>query len=118
VDGNLIEAEKFEHVKTQGIVVGKKASLGYRNDLQGGFLRVITTGIGNLLQVKEEADGENSGKKSSSSFKHGTGESIPIFSTPQSLLFVDLKLQPGESKCFLYTIKIPDTIPPSFRGKS
>lgn len=43
---------------------------------------------------------------------------IPIFSTPQSLLFVDLKLNPGESKTYYYKLQLPKTLPPSCRAKS
>lgn len=45
-------------------------------------------------------------------------DAIPIFSTPQSLLFVDLKLAPGESKTFYYKLQLPKSIPPSCRAKS
>ncbi|VVT58126.1 uncharacterized protein SAPINGB_P006050 [Magnusiomyces paraingens] len=43
---------------------------------------------------------------------------VPIFSTPQSLLFVDLKLAPGEKRVFYYKLPLPKTLPPSCRAKS
>lgn len=48
----------------------------------------------------------------------GKDNAIPIFSTPQSLLFVDLKLGPGESKSFYYKLELPKSLPPSCRAKS
>lgn len=44
--------------------------------------------------------------------------SIPILSTPQSILFVDLRLGPGESKSYTYKFLLPKGIPPSHRGKA
>ncbi|KAG0177133.1 hypothetical protein DFQ29_005196 [Apophysomyces sp. BC1021] len=42
----------------------------------------------------------------------------PVFSTPPSILFVDLELTPGETKKFSYKLKLPNDIPPSHRGKA
>ncbi|KAK6607852.1 hypothetical protein H4I96_04087 [Botrytis cinerea] len=44
--------------------------------------------------------------------------SIPLLSTPQSILFVDLKLAPGESRSYKYSFKLPRGLPPSHRGKA
>ncbi|KAI8344340.1 Rgp1-domain-containing protein [Chlamydoabsidia padenii] len=44
--------------------------------------------------------------------------STPVFSTPPSILFVDLDLTPGETKKYSYKIKLPNDLPPSHRGKS
>ncbi|KAI8391357.1 Rgp1-domain-containing protein [Radiomyces spectabilis] len=44
--------------------------------------------------------------------------STPVFSTPPSILFVDLDLAPGETKKFSYKLKLPNDIPPTHRGKS
>lgn len=43
---------------------------------------------------------------------------LPVFSTPPSILFVDLDLAPGETKKFTYKIQLPNDIPPSHRGKA
>ncbi|GAA5941573.1 Rgp1p [Sporobolomyces koalae] len=45
-------------------------------------------------------------------------KSVPIFSCPPSILGVDLVLEPGESKCFSFSIRLPADLPPSFRGKA
>ncbi|CAO3600805.1 unnamed protein product [Absidia cylindrospora] len=41
----------------------------------------------------------------------------PVFSTPPSILFVDLDLAPGETKKYSYKLKLPNDLPPSHRGK-
>ncbi|KXN70804.1 Rgp1-domain-containing protein, partial [Conidiobolus coronatus NRRL 28638] len=43
---------------------------------------------------------------------------FPVFSTPPSVLFVDLTLPLGESKTYQYEIKLPSNLPPTYRGKS
>ncbi|KDE09521.1 hypothetical protein MVLG_00419 [Microbotryum lychnidis-dioicae p1A1 Lamole] len=45
-------------------------------------------------------------------------KTIPTFSSPPSILGVDLVLEPGESKSYTFSIRIPADLPPSFRGKS
>ncbi|KAF7728895.1 hypothetical protein EC973_005290 [Apophysomyces ossiformis] len=42
----------------------------------------------------------------------------PVFSTPPSILFVDLDLTPGETRKFSYKLKLPNDIPPSYRGRA
>ncbi|KAI8878852.1 Rgp1-domain-containing protein [Backusella circina FSU 941] len=46
------------------------------------------------------------------------GRTFPIFSTPPSILFVDLNIAPGETKKFSYKITLPNDLPPSHRGKT
>ncbi|KAL7320014.1 Golgi membrane exchange factor (Ric1p-Rgp1p) subunit [Mucor circinelloides] len=43
---------------------------------------------------------------------------LPVFSTPPSILFVDLNLAPGETKKYTYKMQLPNDIPPSHRGKA
>lgn len=42
---------------------------------------------------------------------------IPIYSTPPSILFVDLRLEPGETRTYTYSLLLPDVLPPSHRGR-
>ncbi|KAJ3217670.1 hypothetical protein HDU67_007493 [Dinochytrium kinnereticum] len=42
---------------------------------------------------------------------------FPLYSTPPSILFYDLSLEPGESKSFKYELKLPSELPPTHRGK-
>ncbi|OAD02953.1 hypothetical protein MUCCIDRAFT_109804 [Mucor lusitanicus CBS 277.49] len=57
-------------------------------------------------------------KKFESSYNKRESQSTPVFSTPPSILFVDLNLSPGETVKYSYKLKLPKTIPPSYRGKS
>ncbi|KAG8745444.1 hypothetical protein FRC10_007987 [Ceratobasidium sp. 414] len=41
----------------------------------------------------------------------------PVLETQPSVLAVDLALQPGETRSYIYTISLPTALPPSFRGK-
>ncbi|GAC93875.1 hypothetical protein PHSY_001442 [Pseudozyma hubeiensis SY62] len=44
--------------------------------------------------------------------------SIPTFSTPPSIVAVDLNLLPGESKTFQFRLPLPVDVPPSYHGKA
>lgn len=93
---NSINKESFASLRKHGAMVGK-TGLGYSNN-NGGFFKGLT----NFLHVNENKSED---------------ERYPILSTPQSLLFVDLKLQPGETKSFGYSIQLPTTLPPTCRNK-
>jgi hypothetical protein len=41
-----------------------------------------------------------------------------LLTTPQSILFVDLQLAPGETKVFEYSFKLPRGLPPTHKGKA
>ncbi|KAI5478593.1 Rgp1 family protein [Pseudohyphozyma bogoriensis] len=45
-------------------------------------------------------------------------KTIPTFSSPPSILGVDLVLEPGQSKSYSFSIRVPADLPPSFRGKA
>ncbi|UZJ54428.1 hypothetical protein CBS101457_003748 [Exobasidium rhododendri] len=47
-----------------------------------------------------------------------TSKSIPIFSNPPSMIVVDLKLKPGESRSYGFRISLPPDLPPSYSGRS
>ncbi|KAF8638674.1 hypothetical protein AX17_002019 [Amanita inopinata Kibby_2008] len=43
---------------------------------------------------------------------------LPTFEVQPAMLAVDLSLSPGESRSYTYSIKLPDILPPTFRGRS
>lgn len=119
LDGSLVDQASFEEVKRKGIIGGQGGggvvrsegskrdsgifgSLGWGNfgDSLGGLLG------GSELSSIKEAKGNSDAKM------------IPILSTPQSILFVDLQLAPGESKSFLYSHPLPRGIPPTHKGRA
>lgn len=116
LDGSLVNAAPFEEIKRKGVqggggVVGvdqAKASAGMFGAFSWGS---IGDSLGGLLGVDE--------KSSIAQMKATAGsKSIPLLSTPQNLLFVDLTLAPGESKSFAYRFPLPRGLPPSYRGRA
>ncbi|PGH05761.1 hypothetical protein GX51_02732 [Blastomyces parvus] len=119
VDGSLINQALFEEVKRKG-VVGNPA----RNDVphrpekgRNGFWGTLG-GWNNLsdslstLLSSSELDGLRDMRGVASS------QAIPLLSTPQSLLFVDLRLDPGEEKTFSFAFTLPRGLPASHKGKA
>lgn len=119
LDGSLVNQGPFEEVRRKGIVGGQGGggvvrnkstkresglfgSIGWGNI--GGSLGGFLTGT-ELSSIKETNDSADA-------------RSIPVLSTPQSILFVDLRLGPGESKSFSYSHPLPRGIPPSYKGRA
>lgn len=119
LDGALVNAAPFEEVKRRGVqtgggVVGVERSNSKRSSgMFGAFSwNNIGESLGGLLGADES-------KSSMAQMKANVGgKSVPLLSTPQSLLFVDLRLAPGESKTFNYKFQLPRGLPPSHRGRA
>ncbi|KAI5303586.1 hypothetical protein KEM56_007401 [Ascosphaera pollenicola] len=126
VDGSLVDQSQFEKVKRSGVMgtqgngpaTGAAARASQPADKRGGGgfwrnlgLNKIEESISGFLG-SAELDGlrEMRGVTSSSS--------IPLLSTPQSLLFVDLQLHPGEEKSFSFSFRLPRGLPASHKGKA
>lgn len=118
LDASLINQTPFEEVKRKGAVGGQGGGVigveTHKRD--SGLLRSFGWGnigdsLGGLL-----GGGELSSIKDMRGI--ASSRSIPLLSTPQSILFVDLRLSPGESRCFKYSFKLPRGLPPSHRGKA
>ena len=125
VDGSLINQSAFDEVKRQGMVGGARnggpansrpASSSGKNRKGGGFWGAlnwnsIEESISGLLS-NNDLDGLRDMRGVSSS------KSIPLLSTPQSLLFVDLRLAPGEEQSFSFAFTLPSGLPASHKGKA
>ncbi len=118
LDGSLISQSPFEEVKRKGAVGGQGGGvIGVEtNRRDSGLLRSFAWGnlgdsLGGLLGGSELSSMKDMRGIASS-------RSIPLLSTPQSILFVDLKLTPGESKTYEYSFKLPRGLPPTHRGKA
>jgi RAB6A-GEF complex partner protein 2 len=119
LDGSLVDQSPFETVKRKGFLGGQAGGgvVGVKTPettgkFFGGFtLNSIGESLGGLL---------NGGDLSSlKEMRHLTSSrAIPLLSTPQSLLFVDLQLEPGEEKSFSFKYKLPQGLPSSHRGKA
>ncbi|KAF4585678.1 intracellular protein transport protein (Sat1) [Ophiocordyceps camponoti-floridani] len=117
LDGSLISLGPFEHVKKTAVggrgggVVGlepSKRESGLLRSFGWGNLSSSLGGLlggGELSSIKEMRGAANS-------------KSVPLLSTPQSILFVDLQLTPGESRSFEYSFRLPKGLPPTHKGKA
>ncbi|TAQ89135.1 hypothetical protein B7494_g2526 [Chlorociboria aeruginascens] len=118
LDASLVSQAPFEEVKRKGAVGGQGGGvIGVeKSKRDSGLLRGF--GWGNI----GESLGGILGGSELSSIKDMRGiansRSIPLLSTPQSILFVDLRLAPGQSKSYQYAFKLPRGLPPSHRGKA
>lgn len=118
VDGSLLDQSVFEEVKHKG-VVGHHGSYDRsprQSKSRSGFWGNIgLSSLGNSLASftsTGELDGLREMRGASSS------HSIPLLSTPQSLLFVDLRLAPGQEKAFSFSFTLPRGLPSSHKGKA
>lgn len=118
LDGSLVSLAPFEEVKRKAVVGGHGGGVvGIETSKrESGFMRgfgwgSFTNSIGELLGA-----GELSTIKEMRGI--ASSKSVPLLSTPQSVLFVDLTLAPGESKAFEYSFKLPKGLPPTHRGKA
>ena len=119
LDTSLVNQGPFEEVKRKGII-GDQGGGGVvreekskRDTGMFGF-----SGWGNI----SESLGGLLGGTELSSIKEAkvssNAKSIPILSTPQSILFINLQLLPGESRSYKYRQSLPRGIPPSHRGRA
>ncbi|KAI7788664.1 hypothetical protein LA080_008554 [Diaporthe eres] len=118
LDGSLVNLAPFEQVKRKAVVGGQGGGVvGIETSKrENGFMRgfgwgSFTNSLGELL---------GAGELSSIKEMRGiaSSKSVPLLSTPQSILFVDLQLAPGESKAFEYTFRLPKGLPPTHKGKA
>lgn len=126
VDGSLVNQSAFDEVKRKGVVGGQVGTGGLpgrpisasseRSRKGGGFWgalkwNAIEDSINGLLS-NNELDGLREMRGVASS------RSIPLLSTPQSLLFVDLRLAPGEEQSYTFSFSLPKGLPASHKGKA
>ena len=119
LDSSLINQGPFEEVKWKDII-GDQGG--------GGVIRVEKSkrdsgsfgfsGWGNIGESLGGLLGSSELSSINETKVSGGAKSIPILSTPQSILFVDLQLRPGESKSYRYRQSLPRGIPPSHRGRA
>ncbi|KAL1918396.1 uncharacterized protein VTP21DRAFT_3056 [Calcarisporiella thermophila] len=99
VDQNLVKISDFEPVKSK--VMYKPA---HRSGGHGG---------GSLISSSSGTSFYSSGTRSRDEEK-----SVPVFSTPPSIIFTSLHLAPGETRTFKYETFLPSDLPPSHKGKA
>ena len=119
LDASLVNPAPFEHVKRKGVLGGQAGGgvVGVeRSKRDSGMF--ASFGWGNIGQSL----GGLLGPTELSSIKEMRGaassRSIPLLSTPQSVLFVDLRLAPGQSKSYSYRFRLPRGLPPTHKGRA
>ncbi|PHH88859.1 hypothetical protein CDD83_6959 [Cordyceps sp. RAO-2017] len=119
LDGSLISLGPFDQVKKKAAVGGRGGGvigLEPSTKRESGLLRGF--GWGNI----SNSLGDLWGGGELSTIKEMRGmansKSVPLLSTPQSILFVDLQLAPGQSQAFEYTFRLPKGLPPTHKGKA
>ncbi|WPH05001.1 Hypothetical protein R9X50_00789900 [Acrodontium crateriforme] len=116
LDGSLVNAAPFEEVKRKGVQGGGGVVGVERSKRSSGMFGAFSWGnigesLGGLLGSDEMS--------SIAQMKANAGsKAIPLLSTPQSLLFVDLNLAPGESRSFNYKFTLPRGLPPTHKGRA
>ncbi|KAF2654092.1 Rgp1-domain-containing protein [Lophiostoma macrostomum CBS 122681] len=119
LDGSLINQAPFEEVKRKGVVGGQGGGgvVGVeRTKRDSGLFGAL--GWGNI----GESLGGLLGPSEPSSIREMRGiassKTVPLITTPQSILFVDLRLAPGESRSYTYSFTLPRGLPPTHKGRS
>jgi len=119
LDGALVNRAPFEDVKRRAVVGGQAGGgvVGIkRSNGDGGLFGGLSWGnigesIGDLL-----GGGQPSSMREMKDI--ADSDSIPLLTTPKSILFVDLKLAPGQSTSFSYKFAMPRGLPPSHSGRA
>lgn len=119
LDGSLVNQAPFEDVKRKGVVGGQGGGgvVGVERSKResgmfGGFgWGNIGESLGGLL-----GGGEMSSIKEMRNV--ASSKTIPLLSTPQSILFVNMQLAPGETKSYSYRFRLPRGLPPTHKGRA
>lgn len=119
LDGSLVNQAPFEEIKRRGVVGGQGG---------GGVVGVERskkeTGLFGAFgwnNIGESLNGLLTGGEMSSireMNRIANSKTIPLISTTQSILFVDLRLAPGESRSYKYSFGLPKGLPPSHKGRA
>ncbi|KIW14096.1 hypothetical protein PV08_06877 [Exophiala spinifera] len=120
LDTSLIDQSHFEDVKSKDFLGGQAGGgvVGMKKP------RPMSGFLGTAFSLKDFSNSLNSllSSDDTSSVKQmqaiNNSRAIPLLSTPQSLLFVDMHLEPGEERSYTYKYPLPRGLPSSYRGKS
>jgi hypothetical protein len=124
IDEALINPTEFDEVKSRAVMGGKSAGGVIGVDVRRSSapwttlpsLGNFSSGLGNFGLGSFFAAAQPSSLAEMRD--RAASKAVPILSTPPSILFVDIRLLPGESRSFSYTFKLPTNLPPSHRGRA
>ena len=119
LDGSLIKQQSFEPLKQKRVIGsqrGREVIQAEKSKTQSGLFNTLRwSNLGESITEILGGDEPSSIKNAKDS---ASVRSIPILSTPQSVLFVDLKLEPGQSITYIYRCPLPSAIPPTHKGRA
>lgn len=123
--GEMILSEPFAETKKAGTVLTKRGLDYGQPQVNSGLFSGVLDGLRHLMAPNSPGTPGPPGQVGtphSTTLGAGTrsddGE-YPIFSTAQTLLFTDLKLERGESpQKFRFSIDLPANLPPTYRSRS
>lgn len=119
IDGSLMKQQPFEHVKRKCIVGGQSGGGIIRAKKREQQNRLFNNLIwGSLGDSITEILGGGDLDQAHMSKEKASLPSIPILSTPQSVLFVDLRIEPGQSITYNYRCPLPNVLPPTHKGRA
>lgn len=120
LDASLSNQAPFDQVKRKGVLGGQAGGgvvgLEQRSKRESGFFSSfawtnVGESLGGLL-----GGGEMSSIKDMRTV--AATKTIPLLNTPQSILFVDLRLAPGQTKSYTYRFQLPRGLPPTHKGRA
>ncbi|KAL8904608.1 MAG: hypothetical protein Q9207_003163 [Kuettlingeria erythrocarpa] len=119
LDPSLVDPSPFDEVRNKAVVgnqggggVVRAGSTKSQNGLLGFFgWNALGASLGDLLAGNEISSIKEATKSENAKW-------FPILSTPQSLLFTNLRLEPGESQSYTFSYRLPPGLPPTYKGKA
>ncbi|KAF2858320.1 Rgp1-domain-containing protein [Piedraia hortae CBS 480.64] len=115
LESSIVNDAQFEKIKysvlqSEGGVAAadrrsRQASSGFFGSAWGSITSILGGGEDKSSSLAQQVKANVDSKR------------IPLLSTPQSLLFVDLTLLPGEKRQFSYRFKLPGGLPASHNGR-
>ncbi|KAH3674877.1 hypothetical protein WICPIJ_009447 [Wickerhamomyces pijperi] len=123
-DPSVISDEKLQEFKQRTKVSGKFGGLDgmqvSQHEKDSSVYGLISKGMNGIFSTKMNDLHE---KFTGTSLEDGMAnsgftESVPFFSSTQSLLFGELSMNPGDLKQFVFGTKLPLFLPSSFEGAS
>ncbi|KAL9011245.1 MAG: hypothetical protein Q9173_003893 [Seirophora scorigena] len=119
LDASLVKSSSFDGVKRKAVI----GSVGGGGVVRAGSTKSQSGLLGSLgwNSLGESLGGLLGGDEMSSikeTTKANEAKWLPVLSTPQSLLFTDLRLEPGQSQSYSFSYRLPPGIPPSHNGKA
>lgn len=119
LDASLVNLTPFDEVKGKAVIgnqggggVVRAGSTKRQSGLLGSLgWSTLGESLGGLLGASEMSTIKEAVKSTDAKW-------FPLLSTPQSLLFTDLRLEPGRSQSYSFTYRLPPGLPPTYKGKA